>query len=53
LEYIIKTTLIGLFFGVLGTTLGGIIGINIKNNSKLLSFILELTAGLMTRNNMF
>lgn len=48
MEYILKTTLIGLLFGTLGTTIGGIIGINLKNSSKLLSIILEFAAGLMT-----
>ena len=44
----IKATLIGLFFGTFGTTLGGIIGITFKNNSnKFLSFILEFASGLM------
>lgn len=39
----------GLIFGMIGTTLGGIIGatLNIKSN-KFLSFILEFAAGLMT-----
>lgn len=47
--YLLKTTLIGLFFGIFGTTLGGIIGIILKKNSnKFLSFILQLAAGLMT-----
>lgn len=45
---IIKTTLIGLFFGTFGTTIGGIIGACTKNTSKkVLSFILEFAAGLM------
>ena len=45
---ILKTTLLGLFFGTFGTTLGGIIGINFKNPSnKILSFILSLASGLM------
>ena len=45
---ILKTTLLGLFFGTFGTTLGGIIGIIIKKNSnKFLSFILSLASGLM------
>lgn len=45
---IIKTTLLGLFFGTIGTTLGGIIGAksNITSN-RFLSFILEFAAGLM------
>ena len=43
-----KTTIIGLFFGTFGTTLGGIIGIAFKSTSKkFLSFILALASGLM------
>ena len=46
---ILKTTLVGLFFGTFGTTLGGIIGTSFKNTSnKFLSFILSLASGLMT-----
>ena len=46
---LLKTTLIGLFFGTFGTTLGGIIGIKInKTSNKFLGFILALTSGLMT-----
>ncbi|MCI8277740.1 MAG: ZIP family metal transporter, partial [Clostridia bacterium] len=39
----------GLIFGMIGTTLGGILGalLNVKSN-KLISFILEFAAGLMT-----
>ena len=45
---IIKTTLIGLFFGTFGTTIGGIIGIKFKKTSnKFLSFILAFASGLM------
>ena len=48
MNYLLKTTLIGLFFGTFGTTLGGIIGILWKRNSnRFLSFILQLAAGLM------
>lgn len=48
MEEIIKTTLIGLFFGTFGTTLGGIIGVVIKKQSnKFLSFILAFASGLM------
>ena len=48
LEAIIKTTLLGLFFGTFGTTIGGIIGVTFKNPSKkFLSFILQFAAGLM------
>lgn len=45
----IKTSLIGLFFGTFGTTIGGILGIIInKNSNKFLSFILACASGLMT-----
>ena len=45
---ILKITLLGLFFGTFGTTLGGIIGVIIKRNSnKFLSFILSFASGLM------
>lgn len=45
---ILKTSLIGLFFGTFGTTLGGIIGVIIKRQSnKFLSFILAFASGLM------
>ena len=45
---ILQTTLIGLFFGTFGTTIGGIIGICIKKNSnRFLSFILSFASGLM------
>lgn len=49
MEHLIKTTILGLFFGTFGTTLGGIIGVVFKKNSnKFLSFILSLASGLMT-----
>ena len=49
MEEIIKTAILGLFFGTFGTTIGGIIGINIKNPSnRILSFILSFASGLMT-----
>lgn len=48
METILKTTLIGLFFGTFGTTIGGIIGVNLKSTSnKFLSFILSFASGLM------
>ena len=48
MEYLIKTTLIGLFFGTFGTTIGGILGVTFKNTSnKFLGFILSLASGLM------
>lgn len=48
MEGILKTTLLGLFFGTFGTTLGGILGVIIKKHSnKFLSFILSFASGLM------
>ncbi len=48
MNYLLKTTLIGLFFGTFGTTIGGIIGVSFKNTSnKFLSFILSFASGLM------
>ncbi len=45
---IIKTTMIGLFFGTFGTTIGGIIGVTTKKHSKkFLSFVLAFASGLM------
>lgn len=49
MEELFQITLLGLFFGTFGTTIGGIVGIFLKGNSnKLLSFILSLASGLMT-----
>lgn len=48
MDGILTTTILGLIFGTLGTTLGGFIGVAIKTQSnKFLSFILEFAAGLM------
>lgn len=48
MNYLVKTTLIGLFFGTFGTTIGGIIGVAFKRTSnKFLSFILSFASGLM------
>lgn len=45
---LLRTTLLGLFFGTFGTTIGGIIGVKFKNTSnKFLSFILSFASGLM------
>lgn len=42
---IFKTTLLGLFFGTFGTTIGGILGIVInKKSNKFLSFILSFAS---------
>lgn len=44
----LKISLLGLFFGTIGTTLGGIIGVlSKKNSNKFLSFILAVASGLM------
>ena len=46
---LLQITLLGLFFGTFGTTLGGILGLIVKSPSnKFLSFILSLAGGLMT-----
>lgn len=48
MDEILKTTLLGLFFGTFGTTIGGILGIVTKKNSnKFLSFVLSFASGLM------
>lgn len=53
MEYLLKTTLIGLFFGTFGTTLGGIIGVTFKNTSnKFLSFILSMASRTYGINSM-
>lgn len=45
---ILKNTLLGLFFGTFGTTIGGIIGLKFDHTSnKVLSFILAFASGLM------
>lgn len=45
---IIRTTLIGIFFGTFGTTIGGIIGIfSPYTSKKFLSMLLSFSAGLM------
>ena len=49
MESIGRITIYGLLFGMLGTTLGGIIGAFLKvRSNKIVSFILEFAAGLMT-----
>lgn len=48
MDGLLKTTLVGLFFGTFGTMIGGIIGVKFKNTSnKFLSFILSFASGLM------
>jgi len=54
LHEVVKTTLIGLFFGTFGTTIGGIIGASFNNISKkIISFILEFAARTDDGNYMF
>ena len=51
---IVKTTLLGLFFGTFGTTIGGIIGVLLKRNSnKFLSFILSFASRINDGSSMF
>ncbi len=51
---LLKTTLIGLFFGTFGTTIGGIIGITFKRTShKFLSFILAFASRINACNCVF
>lgn len=48
MQEIMKTTIIGLFFGTFGTTIGGMIGVVTKKHSKkFLSFVLSFASGLM------
>lgn len=48
MQNIMNTAILGLFFGTIGTTIGGIIGCSLKRHSnKFLSFILSFAAGLM------
>ena len=54
IEEIIKTSLIGLFFGTFGTTIGGLIGIKLNRTSnKFLSFILSFASRTNDSNNLF
>ncbi len=49
MQNIINVSSLGLFFGMIGTTIGGIIGANLKiSSNKLISFTLEFASGLMT-----
>ena len=43
-----SVAMLGLFFGTIGTTVGGLIGIfSKKNSNKFLSFVLAFASGLM------
>lgn len=49
MKEIFNITTLGLIFGMIGTTLGGVVGANVKiTSNKYLSFVLEFAAGLMT-----
>lgn len=49
MEYLIKVTLIGLISGMAGTSIGGLMAFFVKKvNRRLISSILEFSAGLMT-----
>ncbi len=50
----ITITMMGLFFGMLGTTLGGFVGSYFNIHSKkIISFILELASRLDDCSNLF
>lgn len=49
MESIGNISMYGLIFGMVGTTLGGFLGALLKfDSNKIISFILEFAAGLMT-----
>lgn len=49
MENLLNITWLGMFFGMIGTTLGGVVGANLKfKTNKVISFVLEFAAGLMT-----
>ncbi len=49
---LIKTFLIGIFFGTFGTTIGGLIGVNLKSNLKQKDLI-AYKIFLMLENNTY
>lgn len=54
MESIGTITIYGLVFGMLGTTLGGMIGAFLKvNSNKILSFVLEFAARINDSNYLF
>lgn len=54
METLTRVGLIGLAFGMLGTSIGGIIGSVVKINSpKFLGFILEFAGRTYDLNNLF
>lgn len=49
MDNLLNITGLGMFFGMVGTTLGGVVGANLKfKTNKIISFVLEFAAGLMT-----
>ncbi|NLY77154.1 MAG: ZIP family metal transporter [Tissierellia bacterium] len=47
MDYILYVTLIGFLVGVIGTGLGGVLSLFIKNTNRIMSFLLGLTGGFM------
>lgn len=47
MDYLYDITIIGTLVGVLGTSLGGVISLFIKETNKIMSFLLGLTGGFM------
>ena len=51
---ILKSALLGLFFGTFGTTIGGIFGVVIKKDSnKFLSFVLSFASRINDGSSVF
>ncbi|MCX7709421.1 MAG: ZIP family metal transporter [Clostridia bacterium] len=49
MEHLLKVTLIGMISGIIGTGIGGLAAFFVSNiSNRVLSFILEFSAGLMT-----
>lgn len=54
MKNLIEATLIGLFFGTFGTTIGGILGIILKKESnRFLSFILSFASRTYDGSDLF
>ncbi len=47
MDNLIGISIIGLLVGVIGTGLGGILSLFLKNTNKIMSFLLGLTGGFM------
>ena len=54
MNYCIRVMLYGMFCGVFGTALGGVIAVFIrKHTDRLMGFLLEFSAGLMVGVSVF